>query len=1510
MAFVCVQFPPSSLSCGAAWCTAHCLLDNRSERGSAGNLVTPVLIALLQVLFTDLTCLLVVESYITHVRITEDGAHPSTPPPPDSPPENKKARVIVVAVRRSGRVRMHKARENSDGSFSIGKTWMLDDLSAIQSYSALVASNPTEQQHKQWASNMGFVVTVGKPYYWHAATSKEKDFFIGSLVKIYIKYTGGKVPNLIGFDEREKQMIFESGPQDPLVPPGSRAAPPTHPSSDVAAPPRPPSAQANRPQSPYSNRAPSRDGPRSLRRQASEDPMLRAQRSRDQMRPPPGPAAKVPLPPLVPNQPGLPEQPPPRATERLAATDNRMPRGSDSRAKDLPAGVPPGAGPISKSRVYGDSDEHSVASSQTEGRQLSSRDGKGMPELRPVRSHDSGASSPELRRNKDGLRPATPASSTGENRYAAHSPAGSLGQRSIQNESTDRTSTPESRTQHAPLKVNTSTLPPSLRPGSAASNRPPPSPRAEKADPIATPVSAHSEPAIATPVVSTPQESKPKEPALPEPETVISPASPPEVPSGEAADEDAEAHRPGLGPMIKKKSAKDVAGAFRKAATAYGAFRPRVGGAGERLLAAAKQAKTDEPDGITSVVPAPSLRPGTESARDAGLETPDQEAPSPSPAVAAAAAATAAATAPITTYTQKEPPTVEVTADDGTTALVEIVKPSTDATIESMKEAARSVSPASVERRRRRREDNTAKYLQALGIDPSLLEGRGVEFDDILTDLGWNGRLNDEKRIEDLEADVRREIGRVEATSWLGNVEQQEGKVDQLAQLIDKTIEECEELDGLLTLYSHELNTLHDDVAYIEAQSQGLQVQTANQKLLQNELQNLLKTLSISSTDLQPLREASLSNPDGLNDTETSLSILYKAMLMIDSDIWQNKKRMGDVAGDHGSVGVYADTEVGQMRAIKEKKEEYRNHARQFLQRLHQYMKIAFKMAESKMIEFSKTMTTAKDPMKLDNESRDYFRQELWMYHTLMLFAREVSTSEWNGLISLYESQAKIPYQNEFRDNSLVWKRAARTPVIEESELLFTHQEKEKETDGLTMAARKLTVRRGKTVRANAGLRLSLGDKKGGKIDPYEAFSGALQENLKMISDEQNFLVQFFHLSSLANADFPDLVASAHPDERRRPDFSAKQLNDPDREMAMKLEQVMDEIYNFWPTDLQNMVDWATKTDPLQGIGILFALERAISENEDTNQEFIIHALQKLHTRLVGLFNRFVDEQIRGIEETKVKVNKRKGVISFMRVFPNFLVAVENMLSHPAAATCEVRNSVNEAYNRINRAMWESLKFIAKEAPGQAAGGSVMMTTGSAGGAAAAAAAAAGDPEDKEVLNYHILLIENMNHYLEEVEVRDSRQLPVLERWLQRAQQDLDEHLKLYLDAVIHRPLGKLLDFVESTEALLEMTPGPPTTVAARASHSRSLAKKVLAAHDSKELRRGIELLKKRVEKHFGDADDPGLSRSLVLKVLRQCEARYEAAHERTQRICETVYEGTLELEWRVEDAQAVFQHR
>jgi exocyst complex component 1 len=343
-------------------------------------------------------------------------------------------------------------------------------------------------------------------------------------------------------------------------------------------------------------------------------------------------------------------------------------------------------------------------------------------------------------------------------------------------------------------------------------------------------------------------------------------------------------------------------------------------------------------------------------------------------------------------------------------------------------------------------------------------------------------------------------------------------------------------------------------------------------------LQNLLKTLSISTNDLRPLKEASLNGADGIHETEISLSILYKALLTIDSDIHHNKKRMADAAGDSSSVGVYADTEIGQMRAIREKKDEYRAEARYFLQRLRQFMSVAFKASEQTRVNVAASSTSS--ALKFDNTARNAARQDLWLYYALMLFSREVSSTEWAIIINMYEQDAKAPYQSELRNNAAVWKKAAKKSTGDENELLFTHHEKEKESDGLTNAARKLTVRRGKTVRAPHAAK-PVGERQQGRLEAFEVFAGTLHETIKMISEEQNFAVHFFHLSSLANVDFPDIVSASNPDDRQLPDFTLKQLHDPDRDFAKRVEQIMDGIFSFWATDIQNLVDWVLSMDQL-----------------------------------------------------------------------------------------------------------------------------------------------------------------------------------------------------------------------------------------------------------------------------------------------------------------------------------------
>ena len=686
---------------------------------------------------------------------------------------------------------------------------------------------------------------------------------------------------------------------------------------------------------------------------------------------------------------------------------------------------------------------------------------------------------------------------------------------------------------------------------------------------------------------------------------------------------------------------------------------------------------------------------------------------------------------------------------------------------------------------------------------------------------------------------------------------------------------------------------MSEDVAYIEAQSQGLQVQTANQKLLQTELKSLLDTISISASELKTLKDASLTKNSGIEAVENILTKVYTAMMTIDPRLRSNGQRGGDI--EHLQVerrtsgGGLGGSELSSMRAVREKKEGFRAESVDFIQRLKQYLSVKFREMEAETLdalEANRRGSMSKDSTKLDVNLREGPKRDLWSYSPLILFSREIEPVEWEDMMRMYESCARKPYQDEFRDNISAWKRITRKPAGDEQDILFTSQEKEDQG----IVGRKLTVKRTKTVRSDGSSRIPSNEKpQDGKVNAYEAFAGALFEMTGVMFLEQNSLVELFHVNSLENVEFTDAV-TAPVEARRAGNLAEKKLFDPDRAMARKVHSMMEEIYVFFATDLQSMVDWAIKQDALQGVGVLLAIESKLAELEDSNQEFLTTTLTKVHDRLVALFTRFIDEQIRGIEDTKVKIKKRKGVIAFMKTFPNFTTAIENMIPpSPIVATLPIRSHLNDAYTKINKAMFESLKFIAKETP-----------------SAVAPSTSAGDPEDKEALNYHILLIENMNHYIEEVPLRSN---PILEEWKSRAAADMAEHMDLYLSSVIRRPLGKLLDFLESTESLLNNLPADeaPTSIATRASHGRSVCKKILAGYDGKEIRRGIETLKKRIEKHFGD-EDVGGNRALVGKVMRECEARYLDVGERVQRVVGEVYEGGLEVEWRREDVTGAFR--
>ncbi len=371
---------------------------------------------------------------------------------------------------------------------------------------------------------------------------------------------------------------------------------------------------------------------------------------------------------------------------------------------------------------------------------------------------------------------------------------------------------------------------------------------------------------------------------------------------------------------------------------------------------------------------------------------------------------------------------------------------------------------------------------------------------------------------------------------------------------------------------------MNDDIAYIEAQSQGLQVQTANQKLLHIELQNLVETISVSPAQLEPLRGAALGDAVGLELIESTLLLLYRALNTIDPSSLKGKTQLqsSSALGNNGLTTV---------RALREKKDLYLNDTFVFLQRLKTYMDPTFGAALLNTTNaLLRNRSSPRSAMTFDPAIHDAARTVLWQYSPLMLFAKEVDLNVWQEIIRIYRTRIRSTYQEELRTNVAEWRKLGRKATSDEHSALFTTLEKENESS--SGSARKLTVKRSQTLAKS--LR-SASDKKRSALDktqnasssPYETFADAIDEMIPLVCTEQNFIIDFFHASSQENLNFPDAVTPLSPGQRRGTDLFARRLLEPDRTMAKVVSDAMDDVFAAWPTELQSLAEWAVNTHPL-----------------------------------------------------------------------------------------------------------------------------------------------------------------------------------------------------------------------------------------------------------------------------------------------------------------------------------------
>ncbi|KAH0838173.1 exocyst complex component SEC3 N-terminal PIP2 binding PH-domain-containing protein [Lanmaoa asiatica] len=134
----------------------------------------------------------VLESYVAHIKIWEDAGEG----------QGRKPRYILISRTTDDSGFIHKSKLNTNGSFSVGKTWKLAELRGIQV-----------------VNSVSFDITLARTYKWQTENAVDQTAFVKAIVELFRSLVGAPL-HLVGVDDTSSTSNADSvpPPNEPSVP--------------------------------------------------------------------------------------------------------------------------------------------------------------------------------------------------------------------------------------------------------------------------------------------------------------------------------------------------------------------------------------------------------------------------------------------------------------------------------------------------------------------------------------------------------------------------------------------------------------------------------------------------------------------------------------------------------------------------------------------------------------------------------------------------------------------------------------------------------------------------------------------------------------------------------------------------------------------------------------------------------------------------------------------------------------------------------------------------------------------------------------------------------------------------------------------------------------------------------------------------------------------------------------------------------------------------------------------
>ncbi|KAF9293067.1 hypothetical protein BGZ74_011861 [Mortierella antarctica] len=712
-----------------------------------------------------------------------------------------------------------------------------------------------------------------------------------------------------------------------------------------------------------------------------------------------------------------------------------------------------------------------------------------------------------------------------------------------------------------------------------------------------------------------------------------------------------------------------------------------------------------------------------------------------------------------------------------------------------------------------------------------------------------------------LETRLMNELSALELANVYSIIESDDRIKDVMNEL-DKGIEELDDMDNWLFMYRQELDSMGDDIRQIESQNRGLQVQTSNQASLLRELENLLTSITIPERVLDVLKRESLEKDQGIRNLEDAAAEIQDVLL---------SKYDEDVAG---------------MSAVRGRMEHYSIHCSNFANRFSEFLKNKVQYQADLLLNDKQRSLSKGFVVMFGYEPIERY---FIAYRGLIVWLREMDPRRFTDLQMLYVNNMNRLYRKEIKEffNVLTTHHVAKLEKPDDSEFVFGStyhggliarggtaiRESLSSPSDLTgkIPWRKRSTREihdpsaikhaGGGTLYESSRRVEVGSDE--KLAVDDAFSQALLIVTSIAAREQNYLSDLFTLTKMMS------MRMFIDDRPLYGDLETKRKPNLDLKSSKRLAQLMGIMFDGLSVELNNFAEAGVKNESVQCVGMLISVERTQKDFAESDQVHLSTMLAQLHTKLVGMFEKYVEEQLKFIEEARHKT-KRKGVLPFMRIFPRYAERMEALLE--GNEDTEARKLITGSYDKLIRMMFESTEAVAKETV---------------------------DFDDKEQ-GSHVVNIENMHHFVSEL--RQRKVTAHLETYVKYAKSSYESHLETYVRGVVRRSLLKLLDFFDGVEGLVKTKASED--VGFHLTYNKQALKKVVSQYPSSVVRKDLASLYKKVEKHFSSEEEEGL----LQVAWRNIQEEFIRQHERFSRLIRECYpDAGVQMEFSMNELLAIF---